>query len=97
MLLASGYTEDNEEALFINQEARIYGGKLTKGTVIEHDIHYQAYVLASNGMFKIEDGKGRKIEKITMNKGDGAEITQSKSICLRATTDCEIIIIDTID
>jgi hypothetical protein len=32
-----------------------------------------------------------------MNKGDGMEVTQSNSIYLRATTDCEIIIIDTID
>ena len=97
MLLASGYIEDKDEALFINQEARIYGGKLAEGTIIEHDIHHQAYVLASDGMFKIEESKGRKADSITMNKGDGAEITQSKSIVLRASTDCEIIIIDTIN
>lgn len=97
MLLASGYAEDKNDALFINQEARIYGGKLTKGTVIEHDIHHQAYVLASNGMFKIEDDKGSKTDNITMNKGDGAEITQSKSIWIHASTDCEVIIIDIIN
>ena len=97
MLLASGYLEDKGEALFINQEARIYGGILAKGTVIEHSIDHQAYVIASNGMFKIEGNKGLKTESITMNKGDGAEITQSKLILLRATTDCEIIIIDTIN
>ncbi len=97
LLLASGYAEDKGKALFINQEARIYGGKLAKGTVLEHDILHQAYVLASNGIFKIEDGKGGKTDNITMNKGDGAEITQSKSIWLRASTDCEIIIIDTIN
>jgi redox-sensitive bicupin YhaK (pirin superfamily) len=96
-LLASGYSEDKGKALFINQEARIYGGKLAKGTVIEHNINHQAYILASNGMFKIEDDTDGKTNNITMNKGDGAELTQTKSIFLRATTDCEIIIIDTIN
>lgn len=96
LLLASGYTEDKDQALFINQEARIYGGKLAKGTVIEHNINHQAYVLASDGVFKIEEDESGKTDGITMNKGDGAEITQSKSIWLKASTDCEIIIVDTI-
>jgi redox-sensitive bicupin YhaK (pirin superfamily) len=92
-LLVSGYAEDKSNTLFINQEARIYAGKLAKGTVIEQTIKHQAYILASNGVFKIED----RSESITMNKGDGAEITQSKLITISASTDCEIIIIDTID
>jgi redox-sensitive bicupin YhaK (pirin superfamily) len=91
-LLVSGYSEDKNKSLFINQEARIFGGKLEKSTVIEHDIKNQAYILASNGMFTLEDRSG----SITMNKGDGAEVTQSNSIILSALTDCEIIIIDTI-
>ena len=95
-LLASGYRNDKAKALFINQEARIYGGKLAKGTIVEHSITHQAYVLASNGMFKVENNTGSKTGSVTMNKGDGAEVTQSNSIILRATTDCEIIIIDTI-
>jgi len=92
MLLASGYAEDNNKALFINQEARIYGGKLAKGTVLEHDIDHQAYVLASNGMFNIESSASKADASINMNKGDGAEVTQVKSMVLRALTDCEIII-----
>jgi len=104
-LLVSGYSDDKDKALFINQEVRIYGGKLAKGTIVEHNIIHQAYILASNGMFKVEDStgsnignnNGSKAGNITMNKGDGAEVTQSNSIVLRATTDCEIIIIDTTD
>lgn len=98
-LLASGYAEDKNAALFINQEARIYGGTLAKGTIVEHDLTHQAYILASSGMFKVEaiPNTSSKTKAITMNKGDGAEVTQSNSIILRATTDCEIIIIDTID
>jgi len=99
-LLASGYDEDKGKALFINQEARIYGGKIAKGTIIEHDITHQAYILASDGMFKVEDGLGNNTynnaDSITMNKGDGMEVTQSNSMTLRASTDCEIIIIDTV-
>lgn len=96
-LLVSGYEEDKNKALFINQEARIYGGKLAKGTILEHKITHQAYILASNGMFTVEDNVTKKTQSIIMNKGDGAEVTQSKSIVINATTDCEIIIIDTID
>lgn len=96
-LLVSGYDEDKGNALFINQEARIYGGKIAKGTVVEHDITHQAYILASDGMFKVEDGLGNNADMVTMNKGDGMEVTKSNSIRLRATTDCEIIIIDTIN
>ena len=91
-LLVSGYSEDEGSALFINQEARIYGGKLRKGTTVEHNIKHQAYILASDGMFNIEDSAS----SITMNKGDGAEVTQSASIKLTASVDCEIFIIDTI-
>jgi len=32
-----------------------------------------------------------------VNKGDGLEVTQSNVILLSAATDCEVIIIDTID
>jgi redox-sensitive bicupin YhaK (pirin superfamily) len=96
-LLASGYSDDKGKALFINQEARIFGGKLAKGTIVEHNITHQAYVLASNGMFKLESSTGSKTSNVTMCEGDGAEVTRANSIILRATTDCEIIIIDTID
>ena len=95
MLLASGYPEDKNKALFLNQEACIYSGKLAKGTIIKHNIRHQAYILASSGMFKIEQTSGSKTEHITMNKGDGAEITQTNTIKISGNTDCEIIIIDT--
>jgi len=99
-LLASGYAEDKGRALFINQETRIYGGQLAQGSIIEHNISNQAYILASNGMFKVQDNVGNNLSNsasnITMNKGDAMEVTKSDSITLKASTDCEIIIIDTI-
>lgn len=92
-LLASGYDEDKDNALFINQQARIYGGNLTQGTVIEHNIQNQAYILASKGTFTIEDSS----TLVTLNKGDGAEVSQEKSLNIVAIEQCEIIIIDVVN
>lgn len=89
-LLVSGYPKDADSALFINQQARIYGGKLAKGTLVKQPIDHQAYVLASAGEFIISDESA----SVNMNKGDGAEVTQTKTITLTATTECELIIID---
>jgi hypothetical protein len=90
-LLVSGYLEDKDKTLYINQETRIYGGKIIKGVIIEHQITHQAYILASVGTFKVED----RDHSITLQKGDGAEIIESKMTVLTALTDCEIFIIDT--
>ncbi|MCL1059253.1 pirin family protein [Shewanella gelidimarina] len=89
-LLVSGYPEDKNEALFIHQEARIYGGKVTKGSRFEHPITHQAYVLASSGRFEIITDKA-----VILNKGDGAEVTKTASMEIIALEDCEILVIDT--
>jgi redox-sensitive bicupin YhaK (pirin superfamily) len=89
-MLVSGYSDDKNKALFIHQKARIFGGKIRKGNVIEHAIEHQAYVLASDGRFEINDNEFPK----TLNKGDGAEVTKSKTITISALTNCEIVIID---
>ena len=88
-LLVSGNPKD-KEALFINQDAQIYGGKLLKGESIDHLINNQAYILASDGEFEIEDDS----TSVSMKKGDGAEVTKAKSIKLKALVDSEIIVID---
>jgi len=89
-MLVSGYSEDKNKALFINQKARIFGGKISKGAVIEHAIEHQVYVLASDGCFEVSDTEFKK----TLNKGDGAEVTMSKTLTLTALTNCEIVLID---
>ncbi|MDG1733455.1 MAG: pirin family protein [Thalassotalea sp.] len=89
-LLVSGYPEDKDNALYINQFARIYGGKVDKGSEFEIQIEHQAYVLASDGQFQVSDNQ----DSIVMNKGDGAEVTKQKTIKFTALTDCEIIVID---
>lgn len=86
-LLVSGKTADQSKgALFIHQNAFIYGGRLKKGAVIDHPIQNQAYVLASTGSFVIEDG--------LLQEGDGAEITGAKSMRIKALTDAELLVID---
>lgn len=89
-LLVSGYEEDKDDALYIHQQARIFGGKLEKGAEIEHKITHQAYILASDGEFEISSSDGESV----MKKGDGAEITQVKSIKIKAFEQSEIVIID---
>ncbi|KXO13239.1 Pirin [Moritella sp. JT01] len=89
-LLVSGYPGEQDNALFINQAARIYGGKIKKGTQFTHSIEHQAYVLASSGEFELIDNQ----RAILMNKGDGAEVTRQKDVIIKALSDTEIIVID---
>lgn len=90
-LLVSGYDEDHQDALFINQHARIYGGKIAKGETIEHNITHQAYILASTGTFEIINNDN----SVVLKKGDGAEVTQTQQIQIKALEDSEIVVIDT--
>lgn len=82
-LLVSG---DKDAPLFIYQDARIYGGRLQKNTVIHHPITHQAYILISEGEVEIE---GKKLQK-----GDGAEITDTTVIDIKSLDDAEILVID---
>jgi quercetin 2,3-dioxygenase len=86
-LLISGQVEHkNSGALFINQDAAVYGGTLEAGFEITLTIKHQAYILASHGQFMVNN--------ITMNKGDGAELTGEKIIHISCLTNAEILIID---
>ncbi len=79
-------SNDDGAALQINQNVKIYAGKLSKGGSINHKIENQAYILASEGEFEINGN--------LMKKGDGAEVSLLSSINIIATTDCEILVID---
>ena len=89
-LLVSGYPEDKEKALFINQLARIYGGKIKKGARFTQSIDQQMYLLASLGRFKVIDNNN----EVVMQKGDGAEVTKQKKITIEALIDSELILLD---
>ena len=86
-LLVSGRKEDSEKgALYIHQQASIYGGRIKEGNTLEHHIRNQIYILVSNGQIEIE---GQKLKE-----GDGAEITDKESISISAVKDSEVLIID---
>ena len=86
-VLASGMAEHtDQDALFIHQDAAIYGGKLAAGTTMPHNLKHQGYVLASFGNFLVNS--------VPMNAGDGAEITGTKTMTISALTDAEILVID---
>lgn len=86
-LLVSGIKEDDGKgALYIHQDARIYGGLVKAGTVIKHPVRGQAYALVSGGSIDI-DGEA-------LEKGDGAEITDVSAVQIKASEDAEIIVID---
>ncbi|MDX2321645.1 MAG: pirin family protein [Moritella sp.] len=89
-LLVSGYRDEQDNALFINQDARIFGGKVKKGAQFTHSITHQAYVLASTGEFEITANQ----QTVRMNKGDGAEVTKQQEMMITALSDAEIIVID---
>jgi hypothetical protein len=99
-LLASGYDEDKGTALYVNQQVRIFAGQLAQGMVIEQSIKDQAYILASAGSFivatSVNANAETNTENVTMHKGDGLEVRQCGTIEVRASTACEIIIIDTV-
>lgn len=86
-VLVSGRAEDKDKgALFIHQDAAIYGGRLPAGTVIEQPIRYQAYVLASVGSFRLNG--------TVLNQGDAAEVTDTKTLSIAADTEAEVLVID---
>ena len=77
------------EALFIHQDAAIYGGKLAAGTELSQTVKHQAYVLASIGRLTVNG--------VALKQGDGAEVTGDKTLIIKAETDAEILIIDAPD
>ncbi len=86
-LLVSGRKEDSKkEALRINQDAAIYGGMISSGKTIKHPIKYQAYILVSEGRIEINGH--------IISQGDGAEVTDAKSIDIKAIEQSEVVVID---
>ena len=86
-VLVSGQPEHAAtEALFIHQDAAIYGGRLVAGTTVTQTVKHQAYVLASTGSFSV-NGK-------VLKQGDGAEVTGESVLTITAVSDAEILVID---
>ena len=82
-LLVSG---DNKAPLNINQDARIYVGRINKGDEITHNIIGKAYLLIAEGE--------AMVNHLHAKKGDGIAITDEVSITLKAKTEAELLIIE---
>ncbi len=86
-VLVSGREDDVAKgALFIFQDAAVYGGRLAAASEIRQPIRGQAYVLASVGTFTANDA--------VLKPGDGAEVTGEKILTLKAGADAEVLVID---
>ena len=86
-LLVSGRPEHaGKGALFIHQEAAIYGGRMKAGTTLNHPVSPQAYLLVSEGEVTVNGVK--------LQAGDGAEIENVSSLKLFAGVESEVLVID---
>lgn len=86
-LLVSGQPEHKDAgAIFIHQDAAIYGGRIQAGQKVTQAIKHMAYVLVSKGKVEIDSQK--------MKEGDGAEITGAKKFTIKAIEDAEVLVID---
>ena len=82
-LLVSG---EETSPLNINQDARIYAGRMNKSTKITHNVIGKAYVLISEGNIEVNGSKAQK--------GDGLSISDETSLDLEALNDAEVLIIE---
>ena len=82
-LLVSG---DRKALLNINQDARIYAGRLNKGKEIIHNIIGKAYLLVADGELLVND--------IYARKGDGIAISNEDTVALKAKAQVELLIIE---
>ncbi len=89
-LLVSGFASDSDDALFIHQEARIYGGRLRAGTKIKMSIENSGYLLVSDGQLSVFG----EPNDIHANKGDAVSISNVAEFTMFAHVDTEVILID---
>ena len=82
-LLVSG---DGKAPLSINQDAKIYAGRLTKGTKITHSLSSMAYILISEGSVDVSG--------IQSHKGDGLALSNERKVTLTALSEAEILVIE---
>jgi len=82
-LLVSG---DGSAPLHINQDARIYAGRINKGDALQHAIAGKAYLLVAEGNLLVND--------LDAHKGDGVAMNDEGSVTLKAETEAEVLVIE---
>src|SRR5690606_26408516 len=86
-LLVSGRAEDaGKGALFIHQDAAVYGGMLQAGAEAVLPVKHQAYLLVSKGAVQVEGEH--------LAEGDGAEITDIATLRIQAPDGAELLVMD---
>ena len=86
-LLASGHAGDDAKgALWIDSDARVWGGVLNAGQAWEQRLEGAAYVLVSRGEITLAGE--------TLRMGDGAAMTELPTLALTAIADSELVVID---
>jgi redox-sensitive bicupin YhaK (pirin superfamily) len=82
-LLVSGV--EGEAPLFIHADAKVWGGKLAKGTSLTQDAGPRAYVLASAGE-TVANGHA-------LVPGDALSLVDEGPLTIEAATDAELVVI----
>ena len=82
-LLVAG---DDSAPLQINQDARIYGGRLNADTRMTHQLKGMAYILVCDGTVMVNE--------INAEKGDGIGVVDETNLTLQARSDAEVLIIE---
>ncbi len=80
--------DGRDGSVTIHQDASMYAGILNKGKELGHSLANgrRAYVHVARGAFKVNGER--------LNAGDGAKITNEKTITLAATEDSELLLFD---
>lgn len=87
-MLASGI-EGDEDALPIRTQARVLGATVKAGETIEYRLGAEryGYLVSANGQVEVNG--------ITLQARDGAAIHGEDIICVTASEDAELVLVDT--
>ncbi len=86
-VLVSGRAEDRDTgALFIHQDAAIFGGRMKQGKQLSQALRHKGYLLVSAGEVHVEGQP--------LLAGDGLEITDQEVVTIDAVHESEVILID---
>lgn len=86
LLLASGHAADEGKALYIDQDAALWGGTLAAGQHISQALEGAGYLLVSTGEVTLN---GQRLQA-----GDGVAITDERLIEIKAERPSELVLID---
>jgi redox-sensitive bicupin YhaK (pirin superfamily) len=80
---------EEDQALWINQDARFSLANLSAGKSIEY-----ANAFSGNGVFLVVISGGVEIGDVTLGKKDAIGISETESFMIRATADAELLAIE---